>query len=230
MNNIFITGVSRGIGKSLYKKYLEKGSKVWGTLRNTPVELFFKDLGLMDLSNAETIDLDLSNLKKSLEVGSKFGASLDILILNAATFGSNSYTSSHIDEDDFQKTIAVNVISNYILALALKKSLLMSATRKVIFITSGNGSIGGNKEGEMLSYRVSKAALNQLSRTLAIDWRNEDFIVTALNPGWVKTDMGGDNAEIFPDEAANNIFEFIDGLKMKHSGLFLNTNYTELPW
>jgi NAD(P)-dependent dehydrogenase (short-subunit alcohol dehydrogenase family) len=92
------------------------------------------------------------------------------------------------------------------------------------------GSIGENREGQRYVYRASKAALNMVVRTLAIDLAARGLIVTALHPGWVQTAMGGAAAPMSVAACAAAIAELVERLTPAHSGRFLDYRGRELPW
>ena len=99
-------------------------------------------------------------------------------------------------------------------------------------MSTGNASLAGNTAGTMLGYRLSKSALNQAVRNLAAEWGAEGFTIAALNPGWVKTDMGGPDAEIAVEEAARQILTFVEEVSTRPdiNGAFVNTDGSQLPW
>jgi NAD(P)-dependent dehydrogenase (short-subunit alcohol dehydrogenase family) len=84
--------------------------------------------------------------------------------------------------------------------------------------------------GGAYSYRGSKAAVNKVMQALAMDLEGEGVIVCVVHPGWVRTDMGGRQAELGPDESARGIVQLVDALTMAHSGRFYTWKGTEHPW
>ena len=102
--------------------------------------------------------------------------------------------------------------------------------KKIVHITSGMGSIGDNGSGGAYAYRMSKVALNMMSKSLAVDLRGEGIISVVINPGWVQTDMGGPRATITVEESVKNILTRIDETTLEHSGEFLNWKGNRYPW
>jgi len=92
------------------------------------------------------------------------------------------------------------------------------------------GSITDNKSGAFYAYRMSKAALNMMSRSLAVDLRGDGIISFVINPGWVKTDMGGASAPTPVDESARAILRAIDAATLADSGEFLNWRGGRYAW
>ena len=115
---------------------------------------------------------------------------------------------------------------------SLKANLEAGSRRLVIMMSTGNASLQGNTNGTLLGYRLSKTALNQAARTLAAEWGPQGFSIVALNPGWVRTDMGGPDADLSVDNAADNVLNFVRAVSTSTevNGLFLNTDGSPLPW
>lgn len=97
-------------------------------------------------------------------------------------------------------------------------------------VTSGMGSISDNTSGGYYAYRMSKAALNMMSKSLAVDLRAEEISSIVINPGWVQTDMGGDNAPTPVEESVRGILHVIDAATLADSGEFLNWKGNRYPW
>ena len=151
MRNILITGVTSGIGSSLYKLFLSKGWEVWGTGRHGKTLEVLENVHATHLNFAHTIDLELSNLNECDLVTKSFNANLDCLIISAADFGSNCYFFDAIDCVDFDNLIKINIISNLIMIKNLIPKLLatQNSISKLIFISTGNASIAGNNNNEI---------------------------------------------------------------------------------
>ncbi len=231
MRNVLITGVNDGIGAELYKYFLMKDCEVWGTARHGKSTEILANLNTNYHSRAHTIDLNLDNLHECEIVSKNFGANLDLLILNAASFGNDCY---YLDEKiKIEKLIElfnVNVFSNLILIKNLSQKMGIELIGKIIFISTGNASIYGNKNNEMFGYKITKTTMNQAIRTISNEYINRNIVSVCLNPGWVKTKIGGINATLTTDIAAQQIFYFSQNLNLTHNGKYLNTDMTELPW
>ncbi len=186
--NIFITGVSSGIGNGLARAYLERGEIVYGVSRRTPDDLvgnlnfYFSVLDLTDHNKAGPV---MGMLLKSAPV-------LDLVVLNA---GILSPIRDMIDTPlaDLQRAMEVNVWSNKVLLDWLLKS--GKTIKQVVGISSGaavNGHRGWN------GYSLSKAALNMLTQLYAAE--RPDIHFTALAPGLIDTDMQAYLSSLPPDD------------------------------
>lgn len=211
MKTTLITGISRGIGKALAQKFLDEGHSVIGT----------SITGIVDFShnNLTVYQLDLT-LSQSIETCSKAiknsNRQIDILINNAGALFDEDET--HVIIDKLRKTLEVNLIGTIYFTEHLISSI--NKNGHIVSVSSSAGSLGGKALTEIEfansshfpfhypAYKISKAALNMYTRTLAARFINEKVPITvsSVHPGWVKTDMGGLEAEITPEEAAGHIY------------------------
>jgi NAD(P)-dependent dehydrogenase (short-subunit alcohol dehydrogenase family) len=134
-------------------------------------------------------------------------------------------------------TLATNVIGPALVTQAVLPLLRRGAQRKIVFLSSRLGSLeaggGGNSGGggsSYYAYRVSKTAVNQLGRCLAIDLGPEGFICALLDPGWVRTPMGGAQAALAPEESVAKMRKLIAGLEASDNGRFISLDGETVPW
>jgi NAD(P)-dependent dehydrogenase (short-subunit alcohol dehydrogenase family) len=99
-----------------------------------------------------------------------------------------------------------------------------------VSISSGLGSITNNTSGGFWAYRESKAALDMFMRSLAAELKPEGFVCIAMSPGWVKTDMGGPDATLTPEQSIGGMRTVIEGLKPDDTGSFFSHDGTIVPW
>ena len=105
-----------------------------------------------------------------------------------------------------------------------------SDRKLIVTRTSGRGSIADNTSGGSIVYRSSKGAVNMVMRSLAIDLAPRGIICVVVNPGWVRTDMGGPNATVEASESIGALKRLIATLGPQHSGEFFNHTGREYPW
>lgn len=212
MKTILITGASRGLGYSLSEKYLDSGFCVFSCMRNARtaaygglVKKYGESLHILEMDVADT-----GSVKEAAGKIKETTDHLDIIINNAATFSDDS--GKFIDGTDVDKCLEVYNV-NALGALRVVKehlSLLKAGGIRVVAnISSDAGSIGGCTRKDGFDYSMSKAALNMGSVILQNHLGEYGVKVLAIHPGWVKTDMGGPNAQIDPYEAAGNIYSVI---------------------
>ena len=227
---ILITGTNRGIGLEFVKHYLKNNEKVIATYRNKNSA---KDL--LELknttSNLSLVELDVSNPNSINEFASKItDQPIDTFINNAGVFGPRNNEFGNFNAKEWLHVFNINTIAPLLITQKILKNLRLGKNKKLVFISSKVGSIEENTGGSMYIYRSSKTALNQVIKSLSIDFKDENFIAAALHPGSVQTDMGGPNALIDTKTSVKGMAEVIDSLVLKNSGRFYNYDGSSIPW
>jgi len=196
MKTVFITGLSRGIGKALAQKFLEEGWSVLGT----------SITGEVDFTNEHlrVFRLDLSDDRSIAECAaavSNSWARLEILINNAGILLDEGEPSIVIDK--LRGTLQVNLIG----AIDLTQRLLHLINKggHILNISSSAGSLTTLHHGDYPAYKISKAALNMFTSWLAFTLKDK-ITVSSVHPGRVRTDMGGGEGDMDPPEAAEYIY------------------------
>jgi NAD(P)-dependent dehydrogenase (short-subunit alcohol dehydrogenase family) len=124
----------------------------------------------------------------------------------------------------------VNTLGPMRVSEAFIEHVARSDRKLIVTLTSGMGSIADNTSGGSILYRSSKAAVNMVMRSLAIDLAPRGITCVVVNPGWVQTDMGGPNASLEPSESINRMRRLIDALGPDQSGKYFNHTGREYPW
>jgi len=189
MRYALITGANRGIGLEFVRQLKDKGYYIFGCCRTPSKELneLADEIIFLEMTN----DNDIASLKKTLN-----NRPIDLLVNNAGTSGMQGVTNGNIDRENFINVLNINCISVVKFSDALLPNLQSSKEKNILVISSRMGSISDNETGRSYAYRASKAALNCVMRSFAIDVRARGINVMLMHPGWVKTDMGGVNALI----------------------------------
>jgi NAD(P)-dependent dehydrogenase (short-subunit alcohol dehydrogenase family) len=128
------------------------------------------------------------------------------------------------------KVLDVNTLGPMRVSEAFVDHVARSERKLIVTLTSGMGSIGDNTSGGAFAYRSSKAALNMVMRSLAIDLAERGITSVVVNPGWVRTDMGGTDATLTPAESVARLRRLIDDLGPTQSGKFFNHDGREYAW
>jgi len=221
---VLITGANRGLGLEFARQYAADGWKVIGTARNPgeadalgelPVEI-----AELDVTNQASVEA----LAKSLE-----GRPIDLLINNAGIFPRVDKIEE-VDFDDYSRTLAVNTLGPVRVTGALLPNLRGGVMKTIVNITSRLGSIELNDFGRFYGYRESKAALNMLTKTLAIELAPEGFTCLTIHPGWVQTDMGGESADLTPEQSVSGMRAVIESLGPADTGTYWSYSGEEVPW
>ena len=228
--SILITGTNRGTGLEFVKHYIKNNEKVIATCRNRNSA---KDLLELEntTNNLSLVELDVSNPNSINNFTSKIaGLPIDTFISNAGVSGPKNIEFGNFDAKEWLDVFNVNTIAPLLITQKILKNLRLGKDKKLAFISSKVGSIEDNTSGGMYIYRTSKTALNQVIKSLSIDFKEDNFIVVALHPGWVQTDMGGPNALIDTKTSVKGLIEVIDNLTPKNSGKFYNYDGSPIPW
>lgn len=218
MKNILITGVSRGIGQALAKKFLDSGDFVIGTSISGQVSLEHNNLVFFPLDITKN-----DNVVELIDRVHELDKKIDILINNAgALFDENE---DRVVIDKLRQTLEVNLIGTINFTEQILP-LIKKPGGQIINMSSTAGSLALSLQPYYPSYKISKCALNMYTRTLASRLADE-ITVSSVHPGWVKTEMGGEDAEISPEEAAEYIYNL--AIKPKESGNFWHKSEA-MPW
>jgi len=216
MKTAIVTGASRGIGLATATKFLEEGWRVIGTYNKTRIPI----------ENANCIGVQLDqgdtpSIKRAVEEIKQKAYQIDVLINNAGI--TLDWVEPQIDLDKIRKTFEVNLFG----VINLTEQLLpkMPTSSHIVNIDSSYGAFSLPIDDESSTgYRLSKAALNMYTRTLAFRLKEKGIIVSSLDPGWVKTDMGNlglsdkERPDREPEEVANDIYQLVT--TVRESGQF----------
>ena len=222
--SVFITGGNRGIGFSFVSEYLGQGWKVYASVRKSESLKIYKGN-----PNLEIIQMDLNNLDSIHELDS-LDQQFDLVINNAAIYGGNKQNLHDFDENIWLETCLINFIRPLTVTQKLIPKLKINGQKKIIFLSSKMGSITDNSSGGSLIYRSTKAALNQMVKSLSVSLYPNGISVIAMHPGWVKTDMGGPQALISADDSVKSLIKTIASLGIEDSGSFVNYDGAHIPW
>ena len=155
---------------------------------------------------------------------------IDILINSAGIAGVPQQSTGRIDYASWTRVLDVNTMGPLRVLEAFTDNLARSERRLVVTITSGMGSLADNTSGGSIAYRSSKAAVNMAMRSAAIDLAPRGITCVLINPGWVKTDMGGPDATLSPQQSVSAMRQLIEKLGPHDSGKFYNYDGREYPW
>jgi NAD(P)-dependent dehydrogenase (short-subunit alcohol dehydrogenase family) len=231
---LFITGAGRGIALALTKILLERGDTAVGACRNPDKPGPFLDLRKRFPQTLIPVVLDVNSdasAENAARETSKRVDSLDVLANIAGILPQPHDTP--LEKLDFQQmrdAFETNVIGQLRVLRVLLPLLKKGKNPRVVNISSGVGSMERTDNPHFYAYGPSKAGVNKISRTLSFALKKDGITVVALDPGWVKTDMGGPAAHLTPEESASAIAATINKLDMNFSGKFIYNDGSPLPW
>jgi len=231
MPRVLITGANRGLGLEFTRQYLADGWAVIAACRNPRAAEELRRLEGSSTGSLTLVEMDVADSASVQRAAAQVQSpSIDIVINCAGIFGGRAQSLGALDYDDWIQVLEVNVLGPARVSEAFLERLRRGERRLIVTLTSGMGSLADNTSGGSVLYRTSKAAVNMLMRTAAIDLRPQQISCVVLNPGWVKTDMGGPNARITAQESVGAMRELIARLGPEDSGRFYNYTGREYPW
>jgi len=241
MPTLLVTGANRGLGFEFTRQYAADGWNVIACCR-TPEEA--DKLQILAKANPgiriEKLDVDIVEQINSL-AGRLKKVPVDILINCAGIFsgaGSNIQTTSgdksqrfgSLNEEAWLRVFRTNTIAPIMISQALLNNLLLGNERKIVMISSRKASIKQLDCDGDIAYRTSKTALNAAAKNMSVSVRPDQITVVCISPGWVRTDMGGENADLSPEESVGSMRRVIANVKFEDSGKFFNLDFEEFPW
>ena len=213
LKTVFITGADKGLGFSLAQRFLREGLRVFAGQHRA-------DSDLLKLAGSfpqtfTSVPLDVTQLDSVCQAASRVAdltPALDILINNA---GVMLETRAPLPELDLASlplltTLDVNTFGPLRVVQQFLPLLEKGGRKLIINISSEAGSISNCWRESEFAYSMSKAALNMQSKILQNYLKPRGFKILAVHPGWMITDMGGAQADIQPDEAAEGIFHLAE--------------------
>jgi NAD(P)-dependent dehydrogenase (short-subunit alcohol dehydrogenase family) len=216
-----VTGANRGIGLALAAQLRTRGGTVLAACRKSSPAL--AALGAEVVEGVDVTQPEgISRLVRA--VGDR---AIDLLIQNAGILVWGDRLEA-LDVEGIRRQLEVNALAPLLVTAALRPRLARGG--KLALITSRMGSIEDNSSGGGYGYRMSKAALNMMGKSLAIDLRQAGVAVALLHPGMVKTEMTGKYGQVEPADAARGLLARIDELDLQSSGSFWHANGEKLPW
>ncbi|KAM3597885.1 uncharacterized protein V6R79_010693 [Siganus canaliculatus] len=251
--NVLITGANRGLGLEMVKQMLETFrplNKLFAGCRDPDgpradalKALANKHPDIISILRLDTSDFN--SIKNSAkQVGSVVGAKgLHLLVNNAGILINKGIAGT--TAEDMESSYNVNVIGPmcmlseylpYLRAAAKTSSIPGMSARKaaVVNISTQLASLHMlNMTYDSfpgVAYRTSKASLNMLTRCAAQEFAKEDILCSMLHPGWVRTEMGGEAADIDAVESVQGMLQVIKTMSSKQNGVFLDYKGNTLPW
>ncbi|MFK7760527.1 MAG: SDR family oxidoreductase [Candidatus Midichloriaceae bacterium] len=229
--NILIVGANRGLGLGFVTELLKMPEiNIFATYRNaeTSKELFelSKKHNQLKIHSVDiTNDADIKNFKKELS-----GIAIDYLIINAGIFNDTETTIKLVTPSNLIEMFLTNSIGPIMILQALLENVIAGGTKVVMSISSKAGSISSYEKCGRFSYRASKAALNSLMRNASLELEEMGIKILIMSPGWVKTDMGGQNALLDIQESIGGMIDVLENKKSYKTGSFLDYQGNSVPW
>jgi NAD(P)-dependent dehydrogenase (short-subunit alcohol dehydrogenase family) len=227
-----VTGANRGLGLEFTRQLLARGDRVVAACRR-PGEAtaltalagaFPGHLQVLPL----TIDSERSRMSFAKEVASLLDQ-LDLLVNNAGVLASGERFGT-LRAETLEQAFATNAAGPLLLTQALAPLLAKGRRPRVLNLGSEWGSVALLDEFRTPSYAISKAALNMAGALMARALNPQGIGVLTLSPGWVRTDMGGEQAPVSASEAVQSLLDVAERQRRLPAGDFLDCDGKRLPW
>jgi NAD(P)-dependent dehydrogenase (short-subunit alcohol dehydrogenase family) len=211
-----VTGANRGIGFELCRQLGNEGARVLAGVRHDPeeTERALTSEGV-DVSMLLLDVADPGSIRKAL---GQLSTPVDILINNAAVLDRGSI--SNLKDEEAENVIRTNLLGPFLIAKAFAEGMRQRKWGRIVNVTSGMGAISRGLGSDSVAYRVTKLALNGFTMCMAEALRGTGVLVNSVDPGWVRTRMGGAMAHRTPEEGARSIMYAVLLPDRGPSGLF----------
>lgn len=224
-----ITGANRGIGLALARLAAERGDRVFAAARRPGAALALTELARTRRS-LSVLNIDVTDPEEMAAAAAAVRSPIDLLICNAGQYvARGGMEDPEYTYDAWHTVMMTNVAGVFFTIRAFLPRLKRAAAPKIAVVSSIMAS-SERAPGGSYCYRASKAAATNLARNLAVDLREQGIAVGAYHPGWVRTDMGGPNADIEVEESAKGLMQRFDALSLETTGVFEDYRGQAIPF
>lgn len=232
---VFITGANRGLGLEFVKQYADRGWNVIATSRRPEAAEQLQAIASRHKGLVTIEQLDVTDNDRIAFLAEKYtDTPIDVLLNNAGISGGNAnQLLGKMKFDVFEEVLRVNTIAPMKISEEFLENVKASRDKKIITVSSSEGSIAGATMPRLYFYRSSKAAVNMLMKNLALQVKRRGVSVAMVNPGPTDTDfMAGLPKKMLrpTEDAVSDMIRNIDGLTVETTGSFFQYDGTIIPW
>jgi NAD(P)-dependent dehydrogenase (short-subunit alcohol dehydrogenase family) len=236
MSTILITGANRGLGLEFARQYAADGWEVLAASRQPEMSADLKQLAAQHPTVA-LHRLDVTEEESMQDLADKLdGKPIDVLLHSSGVYPREGQHIGEINYDGWREAMETNLFGVMRVTEALLGNVAASQRKQIVAISTSLSSVHGVQgssvvqAGTSYQYRSSKTALNMALSILAKELESRGISVVLLDPGWVKTDMGGAHAPLSPKESIAGMRKVLSGNPMEISGRFLGHDGMARPW
>ena len=225
---VLLIGASRGLGFAMVEEYLKRGCRVVATGRKASVDRLNRLAERFPaLLEVETVDITAPDQVDALHA--RLGdRAVDLLFVNAGVKNDDRETIADVSTDEFIRVMVTNALSPMRVIETLQDLVVPTGTIGVM--SSGQGSITNNTNGNYEVYRGSKAALNMFMRSFAARHSADPRTLLLMAPGWVRTDMGGPEARLSIEDSIPNLVNTMTAYDGRSGLHYLDYLGRAVPW
>lgn len=231
MANILITGAARGLGYELARQFAEGGDRVYATCRSPERADRLNAAAAASGGRLTVHRMDVGDMASVKACAEELrDVPIDILINNAGVWGGlGTQVFANMDYDNWAHELNIMLMGPFRVVQNFISNVRKGEQKKIVSITSQTAA---HSYDHIIGYAYgsAKAGLNRVMTALAEEFKDERIIVALIHPGWIKTEMAGDVADLDPSVAAADNIRLINRLTMADSGTFLKWTGEIHPW
>lgn len=225
---VLLVGASRGLGFAMVEEYLKRGWQVIATGREGSMDklrqLSASSQGTLEV---ETVDITIPEQVTALHSRLK-DRRLDLFFVNAGVKNNDGETIADVSTEEFVRVMVTNALSPMRAIEAFQDLVQPAGT--IGLMSSGQGSLTNNTNGNYEVYRGSKAALNMFMRSFAARHPDGARTLLLMAPGWVRTDMGGPEGRLSIEESIPNLLNTMEAYEGRSGLHYLDYLGRVVPW
>jgi NAD(P)-dependent dehydrogenase (short-subunit alcohol dehydrogenase family) len=231
MSTVLVTGANRGLGLEFARQYAADGWQVLAACRAPDAATDLQKLAAEGGGRIRVLGMNVTDMASVRAAAAVLkGEAIDLLLNNAGVGGPPGQQLGNLDYAAWARVLDTNTLGPMRVIEAFLENIAKGRRKQIVTITSAMGSIEDNASGGRYAYRSSKAAVNMVMKSLAIDLAPRGITCLMVHPGWVRTDMGGPGGKIAPAESVRALRSLIESIKPEDSGKFLNYDGKPYPW
>lgn len=226
--SVLLIGASRGLGFAMVEELLKRGDKVMATGRESSKDSLYRLAEKYPESlEVETADITLPEQVEALHERLR-ARHFALLFVNAGVKNDDRETIADVSTEEFNRVMVTNALSPMRVIEAFKDLVTPEGTIGVM--SSGQGSLTNNTNGNYEVYRASKSALNMLMRSYAARNSVDPRTLLLMAPGWVRTEMGGPEGRLSIEESIPNLLNTIEAYAGRSGLHYLDYLGKVVPW